>query len=96
MNNKKIKLLSGIALGFIALSLLYTLCLLLTGTYGDSIIKQPSTGDTSQDLGASIGYACTTGIHLVTVTFAAFSVRQFSPTYKVKSPASTTKVPSSK
>ena len=69
MNNKKIKLLSGIALGFIALSLLYTLCLLLTGTYGDSIIKQPSTGDTSQDLGASIGYACTTGIHLVTITF---------------------------
>ena len=70
MNNKKIKLLSGIALGFIALSLLYTLCLLLAGTYGNSIIMQhPSTGDASQDLGASIGYACTTGIHLVTVTF---------------------------
>lgn len=70
MNNKKIKTLCTIALSLVAFSLLFTFALLLFGVYGDSIIKNESTGGSNQDIGQGIALACTISIHLVTVVFA--------------------------
>ena len=71
MQNKKLKTASIVALSLVAFSLIFTFLLLLFGVYGDSIKSFESPGgDSSENLGASIGYGCSVAVHAVAVVFA--------------------------